>query len=146
MPVYRTKCVGVPVPSGNPILMKRIIVVMLTACSIVSVSCSKMGKSDPVSPPSRHYSLLRGGEDDDRHIVIHRVEGIGGSLMSDATIVYTDGDSVERGITDQNGGCVMSLPYEGSWNLSITKTGYISVNTQVMVVDSMRRTDTLYVE
>jgi hypothetical protein len=79
---------------------------------------------------------LKGGGDDDKPIIMHKVENESEEPLENAMIVMINNSDTLQSFTDSAGTSSMELPRYGPWWVSVSLAGYSPLQGQVNITDS----------
>ena len=125
--------------------MKINIILAITMVCLLSVGCSKKDETlvhsaSPVRQQTHPIMEMEG--EDDRPILMHRTQKNDLSAIANATVTLINGSDTLVQYSDANGQCTFSLPRLGTWNVTVTHTGFTAIHGTINIVDSLtERTD-----
>ena len=123
--------------------MKKTIILLLAAGSLLAYSCKKDKKdvSHRSDPPKVTHVAHR---DDHRPIIIVRVVDENGSIIQNAYVIVTNSNVVFSGNTDADGIFNADINAFAQWSIQVSATDYYQSSFSVTTIDSVTNvTDTL---
>lgn len=110
----------------------------MAALCLLTISCSKQNRTPehPASSRPRLLAPVMDGEDD-RPILMHLTQKIDHSAISNATVTLINGSDTLIEYSDVNGQCMFSLPSLGTWDITVSHAGFVTVHDTVNISDAL---------